>query len=264
MAQEQRAKNQEASITKINTNLPSADLFEADAQKGTENITQDDLALPFLKVLGQLSPEVNKRDAKYVKGAEPGMVLNTVTAELYDGDKGINVIPCFYKREYVEWQVRGESSGKPVAVHAPDSDILKTVTRDKSYKDRLPNGNYLENTASFFVIVHSKVPCTAIVTMKSTQLKISRKWNSMIMGMKLQGKKGLFTPPSYSHLYNLRTVQQSNDKGTWFGWDVQKIGPVSDRALYEQAKHFADSCNKGMIRAKHGKENSSNGGTSNF
>ena len=37
-----------------------ANLFEADANQGAQNISQEDLALPFLKILGQLSPEVNK------------------------------------------------------------------------------------------------------------------------------------------------------------------------------------------------------------
>ena len=32
-------------------------MFEADAGQGISNMTQEDLALPFLKVLGQLSPE---------------------------------------------------------------------------------------------------------------------------------------------------------------------------------------------------------------
>ena len=49
--------------------------MEADAQQGAQNIAQEDLALPFLKILGQLSPEVNKRDGKYVEGAEPGLSL---------------------------------------------------------------------------------------------------------------------------------------------------------------------------------------------
>ena len=71
-------------------------MFEADADKGTQNITQEDLALPFLKVLMPLSPEVNKMDGKYVKDAEPGMIYNSVTQELYDGEKGINVLPCHY------------------------------------------------------------------------------------------------------------------------------------------------------------------------
>ena len=36
-------------------------------QKVWAKIGQEDLALPFLKILGQLSPEVNKRDGKYVE-----------------------------------------------------------------------------------------------------------------------------------------------------------------------------------------------------
>ena len=221
--------------------------MEADAQQGAQNISQEDLALPFLKILGQLSPEVNKTHGKYVKGAEPGKIINTVTNELYDK---ISVVPCHYKRQYIEWQDRGASSGAPVAIHDADSDIVSQTTRDKSYKDRLPNGNYLENTANHFVLVVGKNPETALISMKSTQLKVSRKWNSMMMGIKLQGKNGLFTPPTYSHIYNLSTVQMSNDKGTWFGWDVAKAGPVEDKSIYDMAKSFAESVNKGDVQAK--------------
>ena len=230
-------------------------LFEADAQQGSQNISQEDLALPFLKILGQLSPEVNKRDGKYVEGAEPGKIINTVTNELYDD---IDVIPCHYKRQYVEWQDRGTSTGAPVAIHDADSDIVSQTTRDKSYKDRLPNGNYLENTANHFVLLCGKNPGTALISMKATQLKVSRKWNSMMMGIKMQGKNGLFTPPTYSHIYKLKTVQMSNDKGTWFGWDVTKVGPVAEKDLYDMAKSFASSVGKGEIEAKHGTEESNN------
>ena len=229
----------------------AVNLFEADAQMGAQNISQEDLALPFLKILGQLSPEVNKRDGKYVEGAEPGKIINTVTNELFDD---IDVIPCHYKRQYIEWQDRGTSSGAPVAIHEADSDIVSTTTRDKGYKDRLPNGNYLENTANHFVLLCGKNPQTALLSMKSTQLKVSRKWNSMMMGIKMQGKNGLFTPPTYSHIYNLKTVQMSNDKGTWFGWDVSKKGPVEQQDLYGMAKNFALSVGKGETQPKYGTE----------
>jgi len=231
----------------------AVNLFEADANKGSQNIAQEDLALPFLKVLGQLSPEVNKRDGKYVEGAEPGKIINTVSNELYTS---INVLPVFYKRQYIEWQDRGASTGAPVAIHEADSDILSQTTRGKDYKDRLPNGNYLENTASHFVILLGSSPQTALISMKATQLKVSRKWNSMMMGIKMQGKNGLFTPPTYSHIYNLKTVQMSNDKGTWFGWDVSKVGPIEDKSVYDIAKGFADQVGKGEIQAKHGSEES--------
>ena len=234
-------------VTEKKEGALATNLFEADANQGAQNISQEDLALPFLKILGQLSPEVNKRDGKYVEGAEPGKIINTVTNELYDS---IDVIPCHYKRQYVEWQDRGTSTGAPVAIHDADSDIVSKTTRDKTYKDRLPNGNYLENTANHFVLLCGKNPGTALISMKSTQLKVSRKWNSMMMGIKMQGKNGLFTPPTYSHIYNLKTVQMSNDKGTWFGWDVSKKGSVTQKDLYDMAKNFAISVGKGEVEAK--------------
>ena len=82
-----------------------------------------------------------------------------------------------------------------------------------------------------------------------------------MMGMKMQGKNGLFTPPTYSHIYNLKTVQQSNDKGTWFGWDVSKVGPVTDANTYAIAKTFSKSVGSGAVKAKHGSEESNSSST---
>ena len=235
---------------KKNTDVALASMFEQDQAAGMQDMGSDDFAMPFLRVLGQLSPEINKRDSKYVEGAEAGMIFNTVTKQTYDGEKGLNLIPCGYMREYVEWSDRGEGTSAPVAIHPVSSGIIKEATRGADWKDRLPNGNYLENTASYFVLTEDLQ--TAVITMKSTQLKVSRNWNSMMNSIKLQGKEGLFTPAAYSHVYNLKTVQQSNDKGTWFGWTIEKVGPVQDKDLYGAAKSFASSVNKGDVTAKHG------------
>ena len=237
---------------KKKTDVALASMFEQDANTAIGEMGAEDFALPFLRVLGQLSPETNKRDAKYVEGAEPGMIFNTVTKQTYDGEKGINIIPCYYKREYVEWSDRGQGTSAPVAIHSASSNILREATRGADYKDRLPSGNYLENTASYFVLTEDAQ--TALVSMKSTQLKVSRSWNSMMKSIKLKGKSGLFTPASYSHLYNLKAVQQSNDKGTWFGWAVTRVGPVQDKEVYAAAKNFAETCRKGDVNAKHGED----------
>ena len=238
---------------KKSAGLPS-NIFEDDAAKGLGTIGQEDLARPFLKILGQLSPEVNKRDGKYVEGAEPGMIYNSVSGDLYDGVKGIDVIPCFYKLEYIEWKDRGEGPGAPVAIYDSSSDIMSKTKPDANYKDRLPNGNYIEKTASHFVIVSGDSPSTALISMKSTQLKISRKWNSMMSGIKMKGANGMFTPASFSHIYKLKTTQMQNDKGTWFGWEVNKVGPVTDKGLYDQARSFSESISKGSVKAKHGED----------
>ena len=244
-------KEQGTMTKRADAPLP-ANMFEEDASKGLGTIGQQDLALPFLKILAQLSPEVNKRDGKYVEGAEAGMIYNSVTGELHNGVEGINVIPCFYKLEYLEWKDRGEGLGAPVAIYPSSSDVLSKTKPDANYKDRLPNGNYIERTASHFVIILGDSPSTALISMKSTQLKISRKWNSMMNGLKLKGKNGLYTPASFSHIYRLKTTQMSNDKGTWFGWEVSKVGPVTDSQAYQQAKMFSENISKGNVKAKHG------------
>ncbi len=73
---------------KAETKLPalSLDMMESDAHGGLENIQQDDLATPRLKILMQLSPELEE-----MENAKAGMIYNTVTNELYDGSKGIRV-----------------------------------------------------------------------------------------------------------------------------------------------------------------------------
>jgi len=166
--------------------------------------------------------------------------------------KALMLFHAFYKLEYLEWKDRGEGLGAPIAIYPSSSDILSKTKADANYKDRLPNGNYIERTASHFVIILGDSPSTALISMKSTQLKISRKWNSMMHGLKLKGKNGLFTPASFSHIYRLKTTQMSNDKGTWFGWEVSKVGPVTDSQAYQQAKVFCENISKGSVKAKHG------------
>ena len=197
----------------------------------------------------QLSPELEE-----LESAKAGMIYNTVTNDLYDGSNGIRVLPCAYQRQYVEWADRGQGSGAPINVYDASSDILTKTTRDENNKDRLENGNYVETCGNHYVLLVTEDgdSTPALITMKATQLKKSRKWNSMLLNLKVNGKNGLFTPPTYSHIYNLKTVQMSNDKGTWFGWDVTKVGPVSDKNIYDMAKNFAISVGKGEVEAKHG------------
>jgi hypothetical protein len=223
--------------------------FEQDAHAGFDNMNQEDFALPFLRLLTNTSPEVGE-----VEGAIPGMIYNTVTGELYDGKKGIEVIPCCYTRVYIEWAPRGSGSGAPIAIHPSTSDILSKTHREPGdNKDYLDSGNYIENTANHYVMVidGNGVPHPALIVMKSTQLKKSRKWNSMAMSVKLAGKNGLYTPPIYSQVYRLTTAAESNDKGKWFGWEVERIGSVEDMGLYQAAKAFALSVSSGDVKVKH-------------
>jgi hypothetical protein len=243
------AKSALAEKVEESTALVLASAFEEDASDSFAGMNQDDFALPFLRLLTNTSPEVGAID-----GALPGMIYNSVTGQLYDGKKGIKVIPCAYVRQYIEWAPRGSGSGAPIHIYPSTSDILSKTHREPGEnKDYLDNGNYIENTANHYIMVVEEdgSPSPALIAMKSTQLKKSRKWNSMMQSVKLQGRNGLFTPPMYSQMYRLSTQPESNDKGKWFGWEVERIGTVDEQGLYETAKLFSQSVSSGTVKVKH-------------
>jgi hypothetical protein len=249
------SKNEKEVLERGTTDIAIANIFEQDASGGFEGMGQDDLALPFLRLLAANSPEIGE-----LEGALPGMIYNTVTGELHDGKSGITVIPCAYVRQYIEWTPRGQGTGAPVAVYPATSDILSRTIRDKTTnKDYLENGNYIENTANHYVMVlNDGIPEPALISMKATQLKKSRKWNSMMMSVKAQTSSGQFyTPPMYSQRYVLTTSAESNDKGKWYGWDVAHIGAVTSKEMYEAARKFSQSIAAGAVSVKHSSEESS-------
>ena len=225
-----------------------ANIFEEDASLTQAGLTQDDLATPRLKILMNGSDELDANDA-----LKPGQIFNTVTGEAFDGKEGIVVIPCGYERQYVEWEERETGSGAPVNIFKADSDILTKTTRNSKNKDMLENGNYIETNANYFVILYNKetgIGTPALITMKSTQLKKSRRWNSTMLNLRIQGSKGSFNPPWFSHTYKLTVVKEKNNQGSWFGWNIELEGPVTDQQAYNDAKDFAQSVKAGTVQAK--------------
>jgi len=222
--------------------LPSSILFEDDAAAGFENVKTVSLALPILKLLQNGSGEAQKRNQNYVVGAEPGMFLNIVTKKLYNGAEGINVIPCHYKLEYQEWADFGTGSNRPENIYSADSDILSKTTKDGSGKDRLENGHYILTVGQHYVLIVSKDSVEqALISMSSSQGKISRGWNSMMLSITFDGKNGPYNPSSFSHSYKLSSVLNSGKGNKWYGYNVVQVGKVEDPALYERAKKFYTS-----------------------
>ena len=243
MNQENLNNNNEISETKTTDVALTSAQFAADAGSGLENVTSEDMAIPRLKILQALSPEVNKNDGKYVDGASAGDVINTVTSKLYTNDNPLVVLPVAYKRLFLERTPR-ESGGGLVAQH-DDVSILDKTTKNNFGQDALPNGNYIQTSASHFLLVMNEDGSfdQAMLAMAGTQLKKSRTWNSMMASAKMNVDGKVFTPPSYSTKYTLKTVQESNDRGAWFGWSITSGGALSDNEMiyYEAAKNFASS-----------------------
>jgi hypothetical protein len=228
--------------TKKEAQTPSTILFRDDANKGFENVRQESLALPILKLLQNGSGEAQKKHQNYVQGAEPGMFLNTVTKKVYDGDQGINVIPCYHKTEYQEWAEFGTGSGRPENIYPADSDILSKTTKDGA-RDRLPNGNYILNVHQNYVLIVGDDGSaeSALISMSASQGKIAKKWLSLQMSQTMTDEKGVFTPASFAFAYKLTSVLNSGKGNQWYGYNVALAGPVKNAAIYNRAKQFHDS-----------------------
>jgi len=226
--------------------------LEEFAGAGAENITSKDVSLPFLKILTNNSPQVTQGDSKYVSEARPGMVINSVLNKLYNGQDGFSVVPCFFKFEYVEWADRGtQNSVAPVNSYPADSDIMSKTTRGDDRKDRLPNGNYIEPTHYHYVMMvdeNDQPSETAVIVMKATQAKKSKKWNSMMLSQRRKGKNGFFQPPTWSQIYKLRTVLEKNSLGSWFGWEIEHEKDIPNKTLMDAAMAFYDTCKKGNAK----------------
>ena len=208
-----------------------------------------DVMIPYINILQTTSPQLNPSKAEHVEGAKVGQFYNTVSQEVSDS---LNVIPVLYQLKYVEWKPR-ETGGGLVEMHDASSGILGQTKRDQmTYKDVLPNGNYIATTAYHYVMVQGKDGnwSQAVISMTSTQLKKSRRWNSLMLTQKVSGPSGSFTPPTYAVIYKLSTVSESNDRGSWFGYQVEKTGQVEDADIYNEAKSFSTAASRGDVEAK--------------
>ena len=208
-----------------------------------------DIAIPYINILQSGSPQINPSKAEYVNGAKVGQFYNTVTQEVTDT---IDVVPVLYQLRYVEWKPR-EQGGGFVEGHDASSGILSQTKRDPmTNKDVLQNGNYIATTAYHYVLVQGTDGAwsQAVVSMTSTQLKKSRRWNSLMLSQKIKGPSGMFTPPTYATVYKRTTVSESNDRGSWFGYQIEKVGQVDDADLYNEAKAFSTAASRGEVEAK--------------
>ena len=66
------------------------------------------------------------------------------------------------------------------------------------------------------------------------------------------GKGGMAIPPMHGVVYNLQSVLQKNDKGSWYGWSVtqDRIMGQEDKSLYLTAKDFNSTAAKGNVQTK--------------
>lgn len=237
-----------AKETAVSTDVMD-DMFDF-AGEGT-SFDSSEMQIPFVRLLQPLSPQLNKKKAEYIEGASSGDAFNNVTSQYWDGEAGLNVIVCFQTTKYLEFVPRDSGGGFKGEIH-PNSPLLQQTSRSGS-KEILPNGNELVKSDQHFCLIVDEDGSyqPAVIDMKSTQLKVSRRWKTQIAMQKVKNPKTgqLATPPVFGTMWKLSSVEESNDQGSWSNWQVERVGLLESRDLLMEAKAFRDSIAAGEVKA---------------
>jgi hypothetical protein len=247
------AKN--AVAKKEQAGLPAdlANEMAADAGDGQQNVTTEDMAIPFIRILQKMSKQLSKRDGAYIEGASEGDIFNNVTGQIWEGDEGLVVIPCAFNFRVLEWTPLKDGGGLKGSYER--GEALPAHTVDEDGNRITAEGTELVDTAENYVLLVADGQVEqAVLSMASSQLKASRKWNSLIGQQQIMTAQGPKPKPRYGTMYRLKTAGASNDSGDWSVWDIGIEGPVEDVNIYRAAKAFSQAVNTGDVQAKHVQE----------
>jgi len=238
------AKNEVA--VKEEAALPAVIDFGADAGSGFEEADSTSYAIPFLRVLQAISPQCKKLDPAYVKGAEEGDFFNTVTEKLYKGEVGVTVVPCHYIHKFNAWAPRETGGGIRGTYSAAEAARLD-ITQNEKFQQVLDDGSILTDTREHYVMIVNEDGTfePALLALSGTQLKKSKKWMTLMQGIRIKGQAA----PMFSQMYKLMPTAESNDKGSWTGIKVEHVGQVNSIELYQAAKAFREMVRTGEAQA---------------
>lgn len=225
-------------------------MFDDNDGSDFEGAGQESYAIPFLKILQSLSPQCKKSEPEYIKGAEEGDFFNTVTEEVFSNEQGgVMFIPCYFKRVFNLWLPKAEGGGFRGSISSAEGEVLlRQCTRNDKNEDITPDGLVLVDTREHYGLVvdadNNSTP--VLLALSSTQIKESKKWMTLMQGLRLPNGK---EAPMASHIYQLTTIGRSNDQGSWAVLKVTKVGYVPTHELYEKAVEFREMIRSGAAKA---------------
>jgi hypothetical protein len=240
--------------------------FSDYAGQGFEGQTAEDLSIPFLALLQAGSPQLTVEGTE----AKAGMIINTVTEELFEGKKGVLFVPVVTQHVYVEWIPRDQGGGY-VGQHAINSKVVADAKAASTKFGKYRVGeNDLQETYYLYGLLTNEEGDTemVVVAFTSTKIGVYRKLNSKLSAFtktNAQGRK--YNPPLFSHLCRLSAVLDKNNKGTFYNWEIKPAnGEIKNSTLTTEDPRFLaalrlrDLLKTGAAKVNYDNQNKANGG----
>jgi hypothetical protein len=218
---------------------------------GAENVHAKDILIPRLTILQKLSPQLAKKKAEYIEGADLGDFCNVATGDVFK--EAVIVIPCHFITNYIEW---GKGRSGLVNNYGDDASILKKCTRNDKNQNILPSGNIVSETAQWFCLLQDGASWTRIfIPLTSTNLKHSRKWMTLCRTENVQTQNGeIWKPPLFWRSWKLSAIEDSNDQGDWVTFRPERGESVLDidpsRKLIRLCMTFYEEVKSNAVRGE--------------
>ena len=206
-----------------------------------EHLTQEELALPFLRVAQKGSPQVEDAKPEYIEGLKQGQYFNTVSGTNYGDTVKVQVHGYFHN--YVIWK-GAKGQGDYAGVMTPEEfrDFEKTakLTRDGGDMVHFVDGEELRYSETMnFIVSLPEYPEDGIMiyALSSTGLKAGRKWNTLQQGRRAKNGK---QAKRYMTLWEIATASFES-KGFQYRQtsSIKALGWVNAE-LREYGKSFED------------------------
>tara|TARA_R100001198_G_scaffold26783_2_gene14013 strand:- start:9952 stop:10683 length:732 start_codon:yes stop_codon:yes gene_type:complete len=192
---------------------------------GTENLDSGS-ALPFVRILQDLSPQLKSNKDEYVEGSKAGdLFFNKTKCVLANP---LNIIPVYTKAVYTEWIPRNKGGGY-VASHPLTvvSDPSYEKGRERQYDEWLGE-NELRYTSYWFILAEIDGSWEeAIIPFTSSQLKVSRKLTGDINRFRYEQDKSII-PPLFAQKWQLKTVMETSKNNDDY-WNFE----ISDNVVLD-------------------------------
>lgn len=248
-------KGKQEVAQKAGTALAEYGAYEQYAGSGFENQTSDDYAIPFLQILQALSPQLQDPESPF----KQGMILNTVTGEVFPGQAGFAYIPSTTQHLYVEWTPR-EKGGGFVGIHEPGSELVRHCVANQPFGDyKTPEGNELIETFYVYGIAvdNDGNSSEAVLAFSSSKIKKYKAWMTKAKTIQIPLPDGRRIPaPLFAHRYRLKTIAEKNPKGAFFNWEIAFDGAnatearlLPDNELFQSAVAIKKMIDEGRARA---------------
>lgn len=247
------SKNEE----KVSTvTIPQEYDYSAYAGQGFETHTQDDYARPFLGVLQANSPILDTH-----ADAKAGMLINTVTKQVYDGKAGIVFIPVHTKHNVLEWK---PDRGGFVAEHELGSEFIQKVKAEQEFgkwkmvKGDLKSNDLTETFSVYGLFVNEQgTPEQMVISFSSTKIKIYKSWMTTARTVQAALPNGQrINPPIFAHRYRIKTAMEKNAKGSFYNFNIGFDGGTAEKCrlptndpLFLAAVSFFELVKEGTVKA---------------